>query len=55
MTENTRHLLAIAAEMRAGGYQWEPIAQRVQREASTCQKWPKRYKFEWNRLYHGAQ
>ena len=55
MTDNTRHLLTVAAELRAGGYQWDAIAQRVEREASTCQKWPKRYKFEWNRLYHGAQ
>ena len=55
MNDNTRQLLTIAAELRASGYQWEPIARRVEREVGTVQKWPKRYKFEWNRLYHGAQ
>ena len=48
-------LLAVAAEMRAVGYSWEAVAEKVRRKPETCQKWPARHAAEWEPRYRAAQ
>jgi hypothetical protein len=55
MSLNTRTLLAVAAEMRAIGYAWAAIAAEVNRKPDTCQKWPSRYRDDWDDVYRAAQ
>jgi hypothetical protein len=51
MGQNCRTLLQTAAEMRSVGYSWESSGLKVHRKASTCQKWPKRFREQWDPLY----
>jgi hypothetical protein len=55
MSQNTQSLLNIAAELRAAGYSWQAIGQRVQRKARTCQTWPYRYRERWQAVFVEAQ
>lgn len=50
-----RCLMALAAEMRAGGATWESVAHKVQRQPRTCRAWPLRYPEEWERLFCAAE
>ena len=55
MSRNLHDLIAVAAEMRAVGYAWEAVADKVHRKPETCQKWPARHAAEWERVYRAAQ
>ncbi|HJZ89955.1 MAG TPA: hypothetical protein VKE40_03730 [Gemmataceae bacterium] len=55
MSQNLKHLLATAAEIRAVGYPWDAIAAKVHRKIKTCQNWPAKHKPEWDRVYHEVQ
>ena len=55
MSHNTRTLLTIAAEMRAVGHPWTSVAATVHRKPETCQKWPARFRDDWDDLYRTAQ
>ncbi|MFL5329077.1 MAG: hypothetical protein ACJ8C4_09180 [Gemmataceae bacterium] len=47
-------LVAEAAELRAAGFSWDSVGQKVQRSARCCGRWPKKYPALWNRLYAAA-
>jgi hypothetical protein len=49
-----RHLVARAAELRAGGASWEAIAAAVKRRPDTCRRWPGEYPDDWRRVF-GAE
>lgn len=51
MSKNLHDLVVQAAELRAVGYNWETVAQRVHRKARTCQKWPARHREVWDATY----
>ncbi len=55
MSGNLHHLMTVAAELRAAGYAWKVVAERVQRKASTVQQWPSRFRCEWNDVYRDAK
>src|SRR5262245_34151344 len=48
-------LLALAAEMRAGGKSWAQVAARLQRSPDTCRHWPGEYPEAWRRLFREAE
>src|SRR4029077_20945559 len=48
-------LLAVAAEMRSGGASWDAVAEKVKRRPKTCQRWPARFRPQWEPLYRDAQ
>ena len=55
MSQNMRTLLTVAAEMRAVGHPWTSVAAEVRRKPETCQKWPSRFRDDWDDLYRSAQ
>ena len=55
MSHNLKTLLTVAAELRAVGHSWEQIAKHVQRQPQTVQKWPTRFRDDWDTLYRTAQ
>src|SRR5258708_16035775 len=55
MSQNLQSLLNVAAELRAVGHTWETVARRVHRKARTCQKWPSRFRIQWEPVYRAAQ
>ena len=55
MSQNTDTLLTVAADLRVVGYSWAQIADEVHRRPNTVQKWPARYKRDWDRIYKEAQ
>ena len=55
MSKNLHDLVVQAAELRAVGYSWETVADRVRRKTRTCQKWPTRHKELWDATYRVAQ
>ncbi|HVK08295.1 MAG TPA: hypothetical protein VM597_05905 [Gemmataceae bacterium] len=55
MSQNTETLLTVAADLRVVGYSWAQIADEVHRRPDTVQKWPARYKRDWDRIYKEAQ
>src|SRR5688500_385799 len=55
MSHNMQTLLTVAAELRAAGASWEAVADSVHRKPTTCQKWPSRFRQDWNSIYHEAQ
>src|SRR5262245_39804594 len=55
MSENLRILVAAAAELRAGGYSWESIAEKLRRPLKTCQNWPNKQPRLWARYFRPAQ
>jgi hypothetical protein len=50
-----RPLLALAAELRAGGTPWEAVAARVKRRPDTCRRWPDEYPDDWRQAYAEAE
>src|SRR5262245_64752933 len=48
-------LLTAAADFRAAGCSWARVADKVQRDAETCRRWPRRYPETWKRLYRQAE
>src|SRR4051794_29755622 len=48
-------LVAVAAELKAGGVSWDQVASRVGRHPATCRRWTSRYADEWRRLFRAAQ
>ena len=40
MSRNLHDLIAVAAEMRAVGYAWEAVADKVHRKPETCRSGP---------------
>lgn len=55
VSSDLKALLAVAAEMRAGGSGWEVIAARVQRSVETVRRWPARHAAEWKRVFREAE
>src|SRR5262245_40205253 len=55
MSHNMTALLTVAAEMRAVGFPWEIVADKVHRRPRTVQKWPTRFRDEWTDLSREAQ
>jgi hypothetical protein len=55
MSQNTKTLLTVAAEMRSIGFSWDAIGDAVRRQPGTCQKWPARYRADWDEVYRAAQ
>src|SRR5262245_50207415 len=55
MSSTRKTLLAQAAELRAVGFPWEQVAQKVGRKIKTCQNWPIRYRAEWEELYRSVE
>src|SRR6476659_2392780 len=55
MSQNTRALLAVAAELRAVGHSWAAVAEKVHRKPETCQNWPSRFRDDWTDLLREAQ
>lgn len=48
-------LLALAAELRAGGASWETVAEQVNRTERTVRQWPTNYATRWNKLLRAAE
>jgi hypothetical protein len=48
-------LLAQAAELRAGGLNWEAVAAKVGRAADTVRRWPTLYPDRWQAVLHAAE
>jgi len=55
MSHNTHTLLTVAAELRTAGASWDAVARKVHRKPKTCQKWPSRFRQQWDQLYRSAQ
>ena len=49
------HLLAKAADRRAGGASWDAVAAQVGRAADTVRKWPAAYPAAWKKLLRAAE
>src|SRR5262245_45758150 len=54
MLPETNARLRTAAKLRAAGATWEAVGQRLDRDPSTCRRWPSRYRAEWNTLQEAA-
>lgn len=54
MAKNLQALLDQAAQLRSCGASWESAGRKVQRRASTCRSWPRRYAAQWEVLYRQA-
>ena len=54
MSQNLETLLHTAAEMRAVGHSWQAVADKVHRRVKTCQSWPAKYRFQWEKVYSNA-
>ncbi|MFL5339301.1 MAG: hypothetical protein ACJ8F7_03960 [Gemmataceae bacterium] len=54
-TENLRALIAVAAELRAGGIKWETVAEEVRRSVDTVRRWPVLYPAEWGACFRAAE
>src|SRR5262245_51306548 len=55
MSKNLEILIAAAAELRAGGYSWEAIAEKLRRPLKTCQNWPNKQARLWAEYFRPAQ
>jgi hypothetical protein len=51
----TARLLAVAADLKAGGASWEQVAAKVGRSAAVCRRWPSLYPAAWRRLFRAAE
>ena len=48
-------LLALAAELRAGGAAWDAVAAKVGRAMNTVRQWPTAYPARWKKALHAAE
>ncbi|MCZ2340285.1 MAG: hypothetical protein LC104_00640 [Bacteroidales bacterium] len=48
-------LLALAAELRAGGASWETVAENVGRTERTVRQWPTSYARRWKKFLRAAE
>jgi hypothetical protein len=48
-------LIALAAELRAGGSSWEAVAAKVGRAADTVRRWPAAYPAAWKTAFRAAE
>jgi hypothetical protein len=51
----TEEQLFEAAELRAGGFKWEIVAERLHRAVETVRKWPLRYAERWQHAIDRAE
>jgi len=49
------HLLALAADLRAGGAPWDAVADKVGRAAETVRRWPAVYPAAWSAAARAAE
>lgn len=55
LSPDFERLLAAAADLRAAGYSWEAVGERLRRKPDTCRRWPSRYARRWRDLYVAAE
>lgn len=48
-------LLALAAELRAGGMAWDAVAAKVGRATATVRRWPTAYRRKWAAALRAAE
>lgn len=51
----SEHLLARAAELRAGGSTWDAVAAKLNRSPDTVRKWPALHPERWQAAQHAAE
>lgn len=54
-TPPTEEQLVEAAEMRAAGFRWESVGEKLRKAAETVRRWPRRYPERWEQAMQKAE